>query len=55
MDGSTGSAFHALLSHFPHDIYITEFRACDLTHMRDRIFVHHLIRIVNDNIGFLFI
>ncbi len=52
MDGSTGSALSVrLITHFPHDIDIAEFRAGDLTYQRDTICV--IIRSVNENSGFL--
>ncbi len=53
MDGSTGSALYVrLIIHFPHYIDIAEFRAGDLTHMRDRTCAN-MIRFVNENTGFL--
>ncbi len=53
MDGSTGSALYVRrITHFPHYIDIAEFRAGDLTHMRDRICVT-FIRFVNENTGFI--
>ncbi len=53
MDGITGCALYVRpFIQFPHDIDIAEFRAGDLTHMRDRICAN-TIRFVNENTGFL--
>jgi len=53
MNRSTGSGLYVrLFTNFPHDIDITQFMACDLTHQRD-IDIVVGIRFVNGNVGFL--
>jgi len=55
MNRSTGSGLYVrLFTNFPHDIDITKFMACDLTHQRDTVAdIDVSIRTVNGNSGFL--
>jgi len=55
MNRSTGFGLYVrLIVHFPHDIDITQFMACDLTHQRDTVAdIDVSFRFVNGNFGFM--